>query len=75
MSRRTWFQNDAFGRAQLIKKYEISREPSDMPGLTVTGLPGGGGWDDMVFVEIVQELGLAVRKSGSCIVCLCLVSI
>ena len=68
MSRRTRFQNDAFGRAQLIKKYEVtlqvvSGEPSDMPGLTVTGLPGGGGWYNMVSVEMAQELGLKVRES------------
>ena len=68
MSGQTRFQNDAFGWAQLIKKYEVtlqvvSGEPSDMPGLTVTGLPGGGGWYNMVSVEMAQELGLKVRES------------
>ena len=67
MSGRTRFQNDAFGRAQLIRKHEvtlqvISGEPSDMPGLTVTGLPGGGGWHNMVSVEMALELGLTIRE-------------
>ena len=67
MSGQTRFQNDAFGRAQLIRKHEvtlqvISGEPSDMPGLTVTGLPGGGGWHNMVSVEMALELGLTIRE-------------
>ena len=62
MSGRTRFQNDAFGRAQLIRKHEVtlqvvSGEPSDMPGLTVTGLPGGGGWYNMVSVEYGTRAG------------------
>ena len=67
MSGRTRFQNDAFGRAQLIRKHEVtlqvvSGEPSDMPGLNVTGLPGGGGWYNMVSVEMALELGLTIRE-------------
>ena len=67
MSGRTRFQNDAFGRAQLIRKHEvtlqvISGEPSDITGLTVTGLPGGGGWHNMVSVEMALELGLTIRE-------------
>ena len=69
MSRRTRFQNYAFGRAQLIKRHEgnlqvVSGEPSDMPGLNVTGLPGGGGWYNLVSVEMARELGLKVRESN-----------
>ena len=69
MSGQTRFQEDSYSRAQLIRKYEVTLqvmagESSNLFGKvrTITGLPGGGGYHDMVSIEMALELGLTIRE-------------
>ena len=69
MSGQTRLQEDSYSRAQLIRKYEVTLqvmagESSNVIGKvrTVTGLPGGGGYNDMVSLRMALELGLTIRE-------------
>ena len=69
MSGQTRFQEDSYSWAQLIRKYEVTLqvmagESSNVFGKvrTVTGLPGGGGYHNMVSIEMALELGLTIRE-------------
>ena len=69
MSNQIRLQEDLYSQAQLIRRHEVTLQVMAGESLnviekvwTVTGLPGGGGYHDMVSIEMALELGLTIRE-------------
>ena len=70
MSNQIRLQEDLYSQAQLIRRHEVtlqviagesSKEIEEIR--TVTGLPGGGDYNDMISIRMALELGLTIRES------------